>query len=131
MDLEEENDSIENEELSIKTRVFSDCFRNYQITDFNNLGLILKRVNQGVWFGIGDIHINTIESLQHQIKSITKNFTGLSIELLKKIFNNNEQGIKNYLDSYLCFALFIREIRIKKLNRAGRINLLCDYLLFK
>ena len=63
MDLDEENDSIENEELSIKTRVFSDCFRSYQITDFNNLGLILKRVNQGVWFGISDLHINTIKSL--------------------------------------------------------------------
>ena len=37
------------EELSIKTRVFSDCFRSYRVSDFNELGFILKRVNFWCW----------------------------------------------------------------------------------
>ena len=64
-------------------------------------------------FGIGSLHTNTIESLWHQIKLITNNFKGLSIELLKKSFDNNELEITNYLDCYNCLALFIKETKYK------------------
>ena len=129
MDIEDDNNQIIEERFSINTRVFSDSFSSYQISDFENLRLILKRVNHSVWFGIGSLHTNTIESVCHQIKSISNNFTGLSIELLKKTFNNDESEITKYLDGWLCLALFIREVRLKKLNWSKRIDLLCDYLI--
>ena len=62
------------EVTSVKTRVFSDSFSSYQVQDFSNIGLILKRVNHG------SLHTITIESLWHQKQSITNNFTGLNIE---------------------------------------------------
>ena len=129
MDIEGEDNESLPEECSVKTRVFSDSFSSYQISDFNNLGLILKRVYHSVWFGMGTLHTNTIESLWHQIKTITRNFTGLSIELLKKTFNNNDSEITKYLDGWLCLALFIREVRLKKLKWGERIDLLSEYLI--
>ena len=54
---------VEEEQYSIRTRVFSDSFSSYQINDFDNLGLILKKVNHNVWFGAVLLHINIIESL--------------------------------------------------------------------
>ena len=86
------------EELSIKTRVFSDCFRSYVKSDFDNMGYILKWVSQSFWFGAGLLHTNTIESLWHQIKMINNDFSGLSVEKIKIIFNNDTVAIINYLD---------------------------------
>ena len=85
-------------------------------------------MNHSVWFGIGTLHTNTIESLWHQIKQITNNFAGISMENLKKTYKNDEKEITDYLDGWLCFSLFIRETRIKKLNWIGRINLLASYI---
>ena len=57
------------EDYTIKTRIFSsDSFGTYQVSDFDSMGYILKRVNHSVWFGVGMLHTNTIESLWHQIK---------------------------------------------------------------
>ena len=126
---DEEGNIIIEENYSIKTRVFSDCFRSYQIEDFDNMGYILKRVNHSVWFGMGLLHTNTIESLWHQLKLITQNFSGLNIENLIKSFNSDENQITNYLDGWICYALLISEIRIKKLNWSGRIDLLSNYLI--
>ena len=38
----------EEEQYSIRTRVFSDSFSSYQINDFDNLDFILKKVNHSV-----------------------------------------------------------------------------------
>lgn len=51
----------EEEQHSIRTRVFSDFFSSDQINDFDNLGFILKKVNHNVWFGAGLLLTNTIE----------------------------------------------------------------------
>ena len=59
-DINEEDDS---KDLSLKTRVFSDCFSSYRVSDFNELGFILKRVNHSIRFGAGYLRTNTIESL--------------------------------------------------------------------
>ena len=72
-DMDLDHEELSNEQISIFTRVFSDCFRLYQVEDFKIMGLILKRVNHSVWFGMGTLHINTIESLWHKIKQITNN----------------------------------------------------------
>lgn len=63
MDFNRDNDEDDNEEFSIKTRIFSDCFKIYRPVDFYNLGYILNLVNHSVWFGAGMLHTNTIESL--------------------------------------------------------------------
>ena len=102
----------EDEIHSIRTRVFSDSFSSYQVSDFSNLGFILKRINHSVWFGTGYLHSNTIESLWHQIKSINNNFTGLSVVKLKLMFNNDENMIINYLDGWICYSLFLRDITV-------------------
>ena len=76
MDIDVDNKLIVQEELfTIKTRLFSHCFRAYQVSEFNNLGLILKLVNNSLWFGMGSLHMNTNKSLFLQIKLIKNNFT--------------------------------------------------------
>ena len=80
-----DDEELSNEQLSITTIVYSGRFRSYPIEDFKNLGLILKRVNHSVWFGIWIWHTSIIESLWLQIKQITNNFAGISI---LKIYEN-------------------------------------------
>ena len=72
----------DDERESIRARIFFDCFRSYVPSDFEKMGFFLKRINHSVWFVVGILHTNTIESLLHQIKMITNNFSGLSIEKL-------------------------------------------------
>ena len=57
-----------------------------------------------------------IESVWGQLKRYTKNFSGISIESLNIKFNNNENLIKEYLDGWICYALFLRDIIRKKLS---------------
>ena len=128
----DENENNEDEDLSeaesVKTRIYSDCFRSYQVNDFKEMGYILNRVNHSVWFGYGLFHTNSIESLWGQLKRYTNNFSGISIEILNSKFNNNENLIKEYLDGWICYALFMREIIRKKLSWNARINYLCNFL---
>ena len=123
------NDDEEiSEEENVQTRVYSDCFSSYQVNDFRNMGYILKRINHLVLFGIGLFHSNNIESLWGQLKRYTNNFSGISIESLYNKFNNNEALIKDYLDGWICYSLFLREIFRKKLSWNARINYLCEFL---
>ena len=89
---------------------------------------ILKRINHSVWFGFGLFHSNNIESLCGQLKRYTNNFSGIYIESLNNRFNNNEVLIKDYLDGWICYSLFLREILRKKLSWNARINYLCEFL---
>ena len=127
-----ENEDNDDEDLSenesVKTRIYSDCFSSYQVNDFKEMGYILKRVNHSVWFGYGIFHTNNIESLWGQIKRYCNNFSGISIESLNNKFNNNEDMIKDYLDGWICYSLFLRNIIRKKLSWNDRINYLCKFL---
>ena len=116
------------QENSVKTRIYSDCYSAYQIDDFKNLGYILKRVNHSVWFGYGLFHTNTIEGLWSKIKKYSGDFSGISIDNLKKNFNNNPDLIKSYLDGWITFSLLIREFKRRKLSWPQRIKLLCECL---
>lgn len=60
-DINEEGNDLE--ELSLKTHVFSDYFSSYRVSDFNEFGFVLKRVNHSIWFGAVNLHTNIIESL--------------------------------------------------------------------
>ena len=92
------------------------------------MGYILKIINHSVWFGFGLFHSNNIDSLLGQLKRYTNNFSGISIESLNNKFNNNEALIKDYLDGWICFSLFLRETSRKKLSWNARINYLCEFL---
>ena len=81
-----------------------------------------------MWFGYGLFYTNTVESLWGQIKKHCNNFSGLSIEFLQKKFNNNDELIKEYLDGWICYSLFLRDIIRLKLSWSGRVDLLSDYL---
>ena len=126
---EDEEDVIMDENISIRTRIFSDCFSSYQPSDFRNMGFILKRVNHSVWFGASILHTNTIESLWYQIKLVTNNFAGLNINTIENKFNNNELKITNYIDGCICFSLLIRDFKRLKLKWNDRISYLNNYLI--
>ena len=72
--------------------------------------------------------MNTIEGLWSQIKRLCNNFTGINFTLLDKLKN---KGIspKDYLDDRICWALFLRNIELKKLNKINKVNGLNYYLI--
>ena len=49
------------EDDDFKTRIYSDCFKSYQVSDFYELGFILNKVKHNIWFGQGLFHTNTVE----------------------------------------------------------------------
>ena len=124
-------DDINNDEYSenelLNTRIYSDCFASYQPSDFQNLGYLLKRVNHSIWFGYGLFHTNNVEGLWSQIKRLTKNFSGISISNINQMFDNNKDK-NDYLNGWISFGLFLREIEKRKLSRLNRIKLLCEYI---
>ena len=71
------------------------------------MGYILKRVNHSVWLGYGSFHTNNIEGLWSQIKRITNNFSGLSINKINQMFTTANEK-KNYLDGWITYSLLIR-----------------------
>ena len=85
------------------------------------MGYILKRINHSIWFGYGLMHTNTIEGLWSQIKLLNKNFSGLNISMINKMFFTDKDKIE-YLDGWIVYSLFLREIEIKKYNWTERIN---------
>ena len=89
------------------------------------MGYILHRVNHSVWFGQGLFHANSIEG--SQIKRLSNNFSGLTINQLENL-ENNGTNIKSYLDRWMCYALFLRMIQKKKLSKLNAQNYLIDFL---
>ena len=79
------------------------------------MGYILHRVNHSVWFGQGLFHTNTIEGLWSQIKRLSNNFSGLTLNMIENM-ENRGINIKNYLDGYICYALFLRNVEKKKIE---------------
>ena len=72
-------------------------------------------------------HTNTIEGLWSQIKRLSNNFSGITINLIDKLESEGIDG-KEYLDGWICCSLFFRECELKKLNKISKINLLLTYL---
>ena len=62
---------------------------------------------------------------------ITNNFSCLSIEELKSMFNNDANAIINYIDGWICYSLSLREMKRNKLNWSDRIHLINKYLILK
>ena len=81
----------------------------FQVDGFAEMGLILKGVNHSVWFCRGSFHTNDIEGFLSRIKKIQNNFSDISIELIKRNYPNDNDK-KNYLNDYIAYILFLRDI---------------------
>ena len=75
----------------------------------------------------GNLNTNNIEGLWSQIKRLTNNFSGITIGSINEICQTEIEK-KAYLDNWICYALYFREIEKKKLSRKGRISLLVTYI---
>ena len=64
------------------------------LSDFNELGFKLYKVNHSVWFGKGHFHTNSIEGTWSRLKRLTRSFTG---------FNGNIFNTKKNLNNYEYF----------------------------
>jgi len=64
----------------------------------------------------------------YQIKTITNNFSVLSVEKLKSLFNNEANDIINYIDGWFCYSICLFDMKINKLNWNDRIDFLNKYL---
>ena len=118
---------LENENPEFATRIYSDCFSVYQVSDFADMGFLLKKVNHSIWFGQGLFYTNSIEGLWSSIKRISNHFAGLNIKMLNDLEN---EGIdpQKYLDGWICFCLFIRDIEKNKFTEEQAKLYLIDLL---
>ena len=105
--------SLDDDFIEFKTRIYSDSFESYQVSDFSRYGYILNKINHSVWFVQGLFHINTVEGIWSQIKSISNDFFGFNFKILEEM---EKEGInpKDYLDNWICYSLFFREYEMKK-----------------
>ena len=88
---------------------------------------ILHRVNHSVWFGQDLFHTNTVEGLWSQIKRLSNNFSGLTLNMIEKM-EYNGINVKNYLDGWICYALFLRNVERRKLSSLNTKNYLIEHL---
>ena len=58
------------ENIRIKTIIYSYCFLNYHVNNFKQMSHNLKCLNHFVWFGYGLFQINGIDSLCRPIKKL-------------------------------------------------------------
>lgn len=109
------------------TRVYSDCWRAYNTTDFKNKGSYLHRVNHSIWWGSGLFNTNTIEGLWSQLKRISNYFSGVNFNVLNNL-EEKDVYVRDYLDGWVCMAIFFRNCEIKKLSIINKTKSLCHYL---
>ena len=60
-----------------------------------------------------------------QIKRLSNNFSGLTVSMIENM-ENKGINVKNYLDGWICYALFLRDVERKKLTRLNTQNHLID-----
>ena len=107
------------------TRIYSDCFATYQVSDFNNLGYILHKVNHSIGFGYGQYHTNSIESTWGKLKRLTHSFNGLNGNVFNTRQNLNNQ---DYFDWWICTGLFFIECESLGLALNEKKKYLLKYL---
>ena len=126
-DLNEYNSLEDIHKYSLCTRIYSDCWSAYQLSDFMDCGFLLHRVNHSLWLGSGLFHTNTVEGLWGQIKRLCNDFSGITFNLLDKV---EKTGInpRDYLDDWICWAIFLRDCELNKLNKINKILKINEYL---
>ena len=91
------------------TGIYSDSFETYQVSDFNNLGYILHKVNHSIGFGHGEYHTTSIESTWGKLKRLTHSFNSLN----GNIFNIRQNLInKDYFDDGCVLVYFSLNVRL-------------------
>ena len=115
------NNNIDIDDIDLPTRIYSDSFQSYQISDFNNLGYILHRINHSLWFAQGSFHTNNIEGVWSRIKRTTNKFWGINGEILSKL-ETKGITIKDYVNGIICSGFFFMECEHKKLGLNGKKN---------
>ena len=105
--------------------MFSDCFASYRQEDFRDMDYILHRINHSVWFGFGNLYTNTV----NDIKPISNSFSGLNFKLLSELENDGIEP-KDYINDWLCFCLFIREIERNHFKEEKTRDYLCSILAY-
>ena len=108
--------------------MYSDCFSTYGENDFAAMNYILHRVNHSIWSFSGSFHTNTVEGLWSCIKRLSNNFSGLNFKLLTDLENKGIQ-LKDYIDDWLCYCLFMRDIEMKNLNEGEAREYLISMLI--
>ena len=118
------NNEDPNDEL-YPTRIFSDYFQTYQISEFNSLGFKLHKVNHSVWFGQGHFHTNSIEGTWSRIKRLCRSFNGLN----GNIFNTNRNlNDKDYFEGWICTGIFFMKCESQHLALNEKKNYLIEFL---
>ena len=79
------------------------------------MGYTLKKINHIIYFGYEILPTNTIEWLYLQIKRLNNNFLGLSASMTNKS-NFTDKEKKDYLNGWIDYSLFLREIENTKYN---------------
>ena len=54
----------------------------------------------------------------------------MKLEKIELIFNNDGNEINNYIDGWIYYSLFLKDINRAKLNSSVRINYLSVYLFY-
>jgi len=111
----------------LATRIYRDCLQTYQKKILILMLYILYKVNHSVWFGTGNFHTNTIEGVCISIKRITNSFNGMNGSIYNK-FQNNEIEYDNYINGWICAALYYMRCEHFKLGDNAKIELLSKYL---
>ena len=81
------NEHLEDGE-TFNSRIYSDSFVSYQYNSFKEAGYLLHRVNHSFWFGSGLFNTNSVEGLWSQLKRLTHDFSGLTINTIILILKN-------------------------------------------
>ena len=66
-------------------------------------------MNHSVWFESGLFNTNSVEGLWSQLKRLTHDFSGLTINTINYL-EANGINTQEYLDSWICFGLFLRNV---------------------
>ncbi len=119
-------DIIENN-TDFRTRIYSDYYSVCRQNDFNPMEFLLHHVNHSIWFEQGLFHTKASGRFMACIKRIANNFNGLTFNILS---NLEHEGINafDYIDDWICYALFIRDINRNNLNEGKSMYILCDIL---
>ena len=87
----------------------------------------MHSINLSLWFLQVLFSSNIVEGLFSQIKRLSNNFSGLTLNMIENM-ENRGINVKNYLDGWICYALFLRNVEKRKLSRLNTQNYLIDIL---
>lgn len=110
------------------TRIYSDCFSTYQVSDFNRMGYILYKKSHSICFGAASFHTNSVEGVWSKIKRVTENLNGMNGSIFKKFDNNNFESTSYYINGWIYKGLFFVKCEHLNFGDHAKIELLKKYL---